>query len=88
MHNTTIQPDAGLNALQSSRTGLFEVRLDAVTAAGAVSGAPTAQAPELAETIADCIAHAERLAFLVAGDLSADQEIDNAVRRDPAGGAR
>jgi hypothetical protein len=86
MHNTTIQPDAGLYALQSSRTGLFEVRLDA--AAGAVSGAPTAQAPELAETIADCIAHAERLAFLVAGDLSADQEIDNAVRRDPAGGAR
>lgn len=62
---------SALNALRSTADGLKEIQLDAQTAADTLVGARAARARELAEMIADTLAHAERLTFIVQGDVVA-----------------
>ena len=82
--NTT----AALNALQSCRRGLLELRLDANTAADALTGARASRARELVEKIGDVIAHCQRLEFFVEGDLHAEDVADAAIQQHPAGKRR
>ena len=84
----TTNNTAALTALKSCRDGLYELKLDAVTAAGALTGARASRANELVGKIADVIAHCERLVFVVTGDLHADGDLDAAVARHPAGRER
>lgn len=69
---TTNQPITALNALRCCRSGLLEIRLDALAAATSLSGARANRARELAEKVADVLAHCERLTFIVEGDLCTD----------------
>ncbi|BBY72457.1 hypothetical protein [Mycobacterium paraintracellulare] len=59
----------------------------ALPATRGLTGARLARCQELITKLADAQAHAERLAFVVEGDLRA-AEVDTAVARHPAGGAR
>ena len=68
---TTHQPIAALNALRCCGSRLVQTRLDALTAATALSGARANRARELADKLADALAHCERLTFIVEGDLCA-----------------
>jgi hypothetical protein len=69
---TTNQPIAALNALRCCSSRLHESRLDALTAATALSGVRANRTHELADKLADALAHCERLAFIVEGDLWAN----------------
>lgn len=62
-----------LKALRDCRSSLVAARLDALIAATNLAGARAERATELAEKIADALAHCERLAFIVEGDIRADQ---------------
>jgi hypothetical protein len=54
---------------------LVKLALEATdTAAHGLQGARLVRSNELHEKLADCIAYAERLAFVVTGDIRADQD--------------
>lgn len=63
-------------------------RLGVQAAIHGLEGARGARADELAAQLADVQAFAERLAFVVEGDLRADQALEAAVSRHPAGRAK
>jgi hypothetical protein len=69
---TNNEPIEALNALRCCRSSLLEARLDALTAATALSGVRANRARELADKLADVLVHCERLTFFVEGDLCAD----------------
>ena len=74
-------PDA-LSALRECRSALMLARLRAKEAETVLPGARARRADELAEKIADAIAHCERLAFFVEGDQRAGQDAsDRAAKR-------
>ncbi len=62
-----------LAALRGCQAQLRAAYLDADTAAPHLTGARAARAGELADKLADAIAHTERLIFIVTGDLRADE---------------
>jgi hypothetical protein len=66
---TSDRPIAAPNALRCCRSRLHEIRLDALTAATALSGARANRTHELADKLADVLAHCERLTFILEGDL-------------------
>jgi hypothetical protein len=66
---------SALTALQSCHRGLLEVVLDASAASMALTGARAARARELLDQIGAAIAHCDRLATVVEGDLRADQTL-------------
>lgn len=72
---TPINPDdaLALDALERCRMNLRAAHIDAVTAAARLIGARHLRADELAEKLADALAHVERLSFIVLGDLRADR---------------
>jgi hypothetical protein len=61
---------AGLRGCQAQ---LRAANLDAHSAIPHLTGARAARAGELADKLADAIAHTERLIFVVTGDLRADE---------------
>lgn len=63
-------------------------RGEAQAAMGGLEGARHARGTELLTKLADAQAFAERLTFVVAGDVRAAEAVDAAVQRHPAGGAR
>lgn len=71
--NTTAHTTVALAALKDVRSALKTGRLDARTAANNLSGARANRARELEDKLADALAHAERLVFVVTGDLHADE---------------
>lgn len=85
---------AALDRLQTCRADLVAAHGDALDAVALLAGARATRAVELADKIADAIAHCERLAFIVEGDVRNDQapllpgSLAAAMRRHPAGGAR
>lgn len=62
-----------LAALQRTRLYLAWARIDAQTAATELAGARQARAVELVEKLAYDLCWVERLAFVVTGDIRADQ---------------
>ncbi len=74
MHTTTTTDLAdAIEGLKAVRIALLSARLDTLTMSRRLSGARLSRAEELGEKVADCIAHCERLAFCVVGDLHAEQ---------------
>jgi hypothetical protein len=63
---------AAMAALRGCRAQLQAAYLDVQTAAPHLAGARGGRAAELSDRIADCIAFAERLAFVVAADRQSD----------------
>jgi hypothetical protein len=57
-----------LAALERCRINLRAARVDALDAVLGLPGARAARAAELAENLADALAHAERLCFIVKAD--------------------
>lgn len=64
--------NAAMAALSGCRAQLRAAHRDVHTAAPHLAGGRRARAAELADKIADCIAFAERLAFVVAADRQSD----------------
>jgi hypothetical protein len=64
--------NAAMSALRGCRAQLQAARLDVQTAAPHLAGGRRTRAAELADRIADCIAFAERLVFVVAADRQSD----------------
>ncbi|MDM3932418.1 hypothetical protein QRB32_09420 [Mycobacterium intracellulare subsp. chimaera] len=60
----------------------------ALPAAQGLTGARLTRCQELIAKLADAQAFAERLLFVVTGDVRAAEAVDAAVQRHPAGGAR
>ncbi|MBS4730055.1 hypothetical protein MSM1_17500 [Mycobacterium sp. SM1] len=73
--------EQALGCLRECRDALADARLHALGAQGYLAGARAARAFELAGRIADALAYAERLLFIVEGDARADAAAQ-------AGGAR
>ncbi|BBZ12066.1 hypothetical protein [Mycobacterium branderi] len=69
---TTTNQQIALGALRCCRSRLLEIRRDALTAATALSGVRANRAYELADKLADVLAHCERLSFIVEGDVYSD----------------
>ncbi|WP_241666404.1 hypothetical protein [Mycobacterium marseillense] len=68
---------------------LIELARDNVArAARGLEGARNARAVELLGKLDDAQAFAERLKFVAIGDLRADEAVDAAVQRHPAGDSR
>lgn len=66
---------SALDSLRECRRHLTSARESALSAeTNLTAGARRARAHELAEKIADCSAYADRLAFVVTGDLHAEQD--------------
>jgi hypothetical protein len=63
-----IPTTTALAALERCRINLRAARVDALYAVPALPGARAARAAELAENLADALAHAERLCFIVEAD--------------------
>ncbi|OBH41683.1 hypothetical protein A5684_11635 [Mycobacterium intracellulare] len=64
---------ATLSVLRECRTALTTARESALAAQAGLAGVRKARAAELAEKIADAIAFADRLCFVVQCDLRAGQ---------------
>lgn len=64
---------APLTALTECRTALNTARQAVLSSEASLTGARRTRATELAEMIADAIAFADRLRFVVVGDLRAEQ---------------
>ena len=72
-----------LTHLAKARTHLLSAHGEAKAAAGKLAGARQTRAHELIELLADALAFAERLAFVVEGDYRADTlgVVDRTLRR-------
>jgi hypothetical protein len=57
-------------SLQDARRAIRAARTDALTAAMRLDGARALDSRELADKLADALAHVERLGFIVRGDLA------------------
>jgi hypothetical protein len=75
MQEPTPTPDLALAliALERARTNLRAAHVDAQDVPAYLAGARAARADELAEKLADALAHTERLIFIVTGDCRADE---------------
>lgn len=85
---TNTEPIEALNALRCCRSRLLETRLDALSAATALSGVRANRARELAHKLADVLVHCERLTFIVEGDLCADALDPILLQHDSEAGQR
>jgi hypothetical protein len=68
----TIHAPQGLEALRSCRRDLQAARADAIAATGWLAGTRVLRAMELVDQLHKSIAHCERLAVVVEGDLRAE----------------
>lgn len=79
---TTTTALTALTALRDCRSSLLTARVDAITAATRLDGARRDRAGKLAEQLAGALAHCERLAVVVEGDLRAG--FHGSVKPSPA----
>ena len=62
---------AALDALESAKANIMAARADAITASVKLAGARQRRADELANKLAGCLVHVQRLAVIVLGDIRA-----------------